>query len=145
MAGKVHLTVSMPTRTVLDIEADYVLLRTPEGDMGVLHGHEPCAVMLEYGVLRAYQNKEATDIVAVLGGFATVQQNRVTVLTTLAEHPERIDEAIAELERQRAEDRAREQKSDLEIQRAETALRRTLVQMDLSPHAILKGQDDIRE
>lgn len=142
MAEKVHLTVAMPTRTVLDIEVDYVLLRTPEGDMGVLHGHEPCAVMLEYGVLQTYQNRRVTDTLAVLGGFATIHDNQVAVLTSLAAQPDGIETAIAELQRQRTENQVLEEKSDLEIHRAETALRRTLVKMDLNPRSLLKRQDD---
>lgn len=143
MADKtLRLRVLTPTRTVLDQEVDFVLLRTKEGDMGVLHGHEPSAVLLDIGVLRAYVDKKQTDILAVMGGFATVRDNQVTVMSDIAEPPDKIEAAIARRERERAENQLREQGADLEMRRAESALRRTLVQMDVSSYAIIKGKEE---
>lgn len=137
-----RLRVLTPTHTVLDREVDFVLLRTKEGDMGVLHGHEPSAVLLDIGVLRAYVDKEQTELLAVMGGFATVRDNRVTVLSDIAEPPDKIEAAIARRERDRAENQKREQGADLEMRRAESALRRTLVQMDISSYSIIKGKEE---
>lgn len=146
MAQKnVRLRVSMPTQTVLDTEVDFVLLRTLEGDMGILHGHEPSAVLLDYGLLKAFVDKKLTDALMLLGGFATVQENRVTVLTTLAGPPHKMKEIMAAREAERAQSKLLEQKSDVEMQRAETALRRALVQMDVSAYSIIKGNEETPE
>lgn len=143
MAKKnIRLTVSTPTRTVLEADVDFVLLRAANGDMGILHGHEPQAVQLDYGVLQAFVDKKPVDVLAVMGGFATVWENRVTVLTGLAEPPDKIEEAIAAREKERAENKLSNRKSDMEMQRAETALRHVLVNMDISAYSIIKGNQE---
>jgi len=123
---KIRLTVCTPTGTVLERDVRFVILRTVEGDMGILPGHEPCAAMLDYGVLRIFQEQEE-DLLAVLGGFATVGRDAVAVLTPLAAHPGQIDEVLARLEQERAETVRREHSAEVEIQRVEMALRRVLV------------------
>lgn len=143
--NNLHLSVSTPTRTVLEAEVDFVLLRTVEGDMGILHGHEPAAALLDYGVLHAYVDKKPVGILAVLGGFAVVDADRVTILTDLAESPDRIEETIAERKKELAESKRQEQRSDLEMQRAEAALRHALVNMDISSYSIIKGHEEKTE
>lgn len=136
------LRVLTPARTVLEKQVDFVLLRTTEGDMGVLHGHEPCAALLDAGALRAYQNRRETDVLMLMGGFATVRENTVTVLTTFAEPPDRVEDALAKIEEERAQNRLRERSADLEIHRAEKALRQTLVKMDISSYSLIKGKEE---
>lgn len=146
MAEKnLRLTVLMPSQVVLDTEADFVLLRTSEGDMGILHGHEPSAIQLDYGVLRAFTSKKPTDILALLGGFAIVKDNHVTVMTSLAGPPDKIGDIITENEKQRSENQLLEQRSALEMQRVEAALRHTLVHMDISSYSIIKGNEEKTE
>lgn len=145
MAQTLRLRVVTPEHTVLERDVDFVLLRTREGDMGVLHGHEPSAVRLDVGVLRAYLEKEEVAELAVMSGFATVGPDSVSVITGMAEAPDRIEAALEERERERLENRQREASADLEMQRAESALRRMLVQMDVSSYSILKGKEENRD
>lgn len=133
-----QLRVLTPNKTAFDGAVDFVLLRTSDGDMGILHGHEPCSVMLDFGVLSAYDKKEQVGVFAVLGGFAAVRDGEVVVLSPFAEAPENVEAALAKVEKERAENHLHEQKSDLEVHRAESALRRTLVQMEVSSYSLLK-------
>lgn len=139
---KVLLTVLTPNRCVLEEYVDYAILRTVEGEFGVLPGHEPCSVLLDNGLLRAYVEKRQTAVLAIFGGFATVYDNKLVVLSTVAEHPEKIEEALAEMERERAENKINEQNADLEMHRMESALRHSLVHMDVSVYAIIKGLEE---
>ena len=140
--GSLTLKVLTPDRTVLARGVDEVILRTCEGDLGILPGHEPCSVLLDYGVLRAYDGKDQVEVIAVMRGFATVRDNEVVVLSAVAERPDRIEALLEDMERQRTESKRREERFDLEITRAETALRRALVGMDISSHAILRGNEE---
>lgn len=143
MTDKLYrLRVITPGKTVFDQMVDYVMVRAADGDMGFLYGHEPCSVTLDFGVLRAFEQKRQTAVFAVLGGFATVRQNQVVVLTAFAEPPDQVEAALAAIEKERAESRVHERKSDLEVHRAETALRRTLVQMDISSYSLLGGKEE---
>ncbi|MGI6403551.1 MAG: ATP synthase F1 subunit epsilon [Oscillospiraceae bacterium] len=136
-ANRLHFAAITPDRTVLEQEIDFVVLRTREGDMGILPGHEPCCVELAEGIAKLYQGQKQTDSLAVMGGFALVQDNRVTVLSAIAERPDRMEALLADLERQRQEKIKQEKRSALEIQRAETALRRMLVQSESNPYSAM--------
>lgn len=143
--NRVRLRVHTPVRTVLEKDVEYVILRSVEGDIGVLYNHEPCTVQLGYGLLHTSVDGQESDVLMVMGGFATVRENRVTVLTDLAEAPDKIEDVLAEMQRERAEIKQQQQKSGLEMQKAELALRRSLMQIDQSSYAILKGTGDKRE
>lgn len=137
--GKITLRIMTPGRVVTQREVDFVVLRTVEGEMGFLPGHEACVAVLDYGVIRSYIDKRPVDVLAALGGFARMRDNELNVLTTVAEPPDQIDAALEAVAKQREANKLHELNSDLEIRRAENALRRTLVQMDVSAYSILKG------
>lgn len=139
---KLLLKVLTPNQCVLEERVDFVILRTVEGDFGVLPGHEACTVLLDYGLLRAYVGKRQTAVLAVLEGFATVQNDELTVLSAVAEHPEKIEATLAEMERERTATKISEQTANLEMHRVESALRHSLVHMDISSYAIIKGHNE---
>ena len=136
------LRVLTPDRMVLSRAVDQVVLRTCEGDLGILPGHEPCSMIMDYGVLRAYDGKNQADVIAVMRGFATVRDNEVVVLSAVAERPDQIEALLEDMERQQVENKRREERFDIEIIRAEIAMRRALVGMDISSHAILRGNKE---
>lgn len=142
---KLRLRVLTPDRASLEREAGFIVLRAAGGDMGILPGHEPCAVMLDTGILRAYAGYgqwERPYLLAVLGGFATVRGDEVVVMSAVAERPEELEAVLARMERERAESRRDERIADFEMQRVEAALRRSLVKMDVSAYSVLRGRED---
>jgi F-type H+-transporting ATPase subunit epsilon len=130
----------MPTRTVADERFDMVVMRTAEGEKGVLRGHEPCAAALAYGELRAYRGGRQEASYTVVGGLARVYGDQVVVLSPIADTTENIDRAIESIRKDRDENLRREQNADFEMNRAETALRRSLVHNEGSAFAIIKGK-----
>jgi F-type H+-transporting ATPase subunit epsilon len=89
-------------------EADMVIVRAlgdekdMGGDMGFLHGHTPCSVVLDAGVLRIIlgEGQEPGELrLAVLGGVCQVEDNIVTIITENAEWPEDIDRNRAQTRR----------------------------------------------
>jgi F-type H+-transporting ATPase subunit epsilon len=80
-----------------------VILRTVTGDRGFMHGHEPCSVVLDAGVMRILRGEGQEEYkLAVLGGVAQIEDNIVTVLTETAEWPEEIDKNKAAIQRDEA-------------------------------------------
>ena len=126
MTKPFRLKILTPNKTVLDKDVTAVVLRTSEGDMGILHGHEPYSALLTDGILRAYEGREQTDEIAVMGGCVMIQDNEVVVLSSLADKPEEIANDLARIERERAENVRKEQIADQEMHRAEKALRHAL-------------------
>lgn len=137
------LKILTPDRTVLEAEAYSVSVRTTEGELGILPGHEPLvSALAAEGMLRIRFVDGGPQVFIVLGGYISVKNNVVTVLSPVADHPERIPEVLAEMERQRTAKQVSEQKAALEIQRAETALRRTLVKREVSTEAMLHEKEE---
>lgn len=143
--AKLHLKVVTPTHVLYDDDTDFVVLRTLEGEKGILPGHETCGVILDYGLLKIYQGKEMTESLSVLGGFAIVDNNEVKVLSTLAERPEDMDRLRTQRARFRAEALKQQKDSDISTHRAQLMLRRALVSKEFSGSAtpFLENEEEI--
>ena len=84
--------VISPDKTVWDAEADEVILPSTTGQLGVLSGHAPMLTALDTGVMRVRANKSASwQAIALLGGFAEVDQDEVTILVNSAERGDKIN------------------------------------------------------
>jgi len=74
-----------------------VILPSTTGQLGVLTGHVSMLTALDSGVLRLRQGNAWTSI-ALMGGFAEVEANEVTVLVNAAELGSAIDRDAAQRE-----------------------------------------------
>ena len=90
-----QVCVITPDQIFLDCEVEEVILPTNTGLMGVLTDHAPLITALEIGVMLIRNNKNWTPI-ALMGGFALVKQNQITVLVNEAESETTINVAEAE-------------------------------------------------
>ena len=127
MALQVELV--SPERILYSGEADMVICRTSDGEIAFLTGHAPFIGALGIGrvVIRTTggaQDEEA----AVHGGFVEVRDNRVIILSDVAELASQIDVERARRAKQQAEEQARNQ-DDAE---AEAALRRANVRLEVA-------------
>lgn len=127
--NQINLQIITPTRIVLDEMVDSAVLKTTEGDMGVLYDHEPVVTLLSYGVLR-YKQEGKVNKATVMGGFAEVTKERVTILTDASELAEEIDINRAKEAKERAEGRLG--KGDYNAKRAEIALKKSLVRIKIA-------------
>jgi F-type H+-transporting ATPase subunit epsilon len=96
--------VIAPDKTVWDSEAEEVILPSTTGQLGVLTGHAPLLTALDTGVMRVRAGKNWVPI-ALMGGFAEVENNEVTILVNRAERGDTIDKAEAQAAYQEAETR----------------------------------------
>ncbi|NJM96925.1 MAG: F0F1 ATP synthase subunit epsilon [Phormidesmis sp. RL_2_1] len=90
--------VVAPDKTVWDDEAAEVILPSTTGQLGILSGHAPLLTALDTGVLRVRAtggSREWTSI-ALMGGFAEVEDDEVTILVNGAERGDHIDPTEAE-------------------------------------------------
>jgi len=99
------LRVLAPDQSVFDDNADEVILPSTTGQVGILTGHVSMLTALDSGVLRLRQGSTWQSI-ALMGGFAEVEANQVTVLVNAAELGSRIDTAAAEKELEAAQQAA---------------------------------------
>jgi len=142
MANKLHLRVATPDNIKYDDEAEMVIMRCITGDMGILPHHEPTSAILDYGVLRVMNDGQERRM-AVFGGIAQVCDNDLTILANDAQWPEDIDAAFAQSERERMESKIQESVDDLELQRDQVLMRRTLVQIEVSSYPLISKIENL--
>jgi len=91
------LRVLAPDQSVFDGTADEVILPSTTGLVGILPGHISMVTAIDIGVLRVLNNGTWNSI-ALMGGFAEVESNEVTVLVNGAELGSKINSSSAEAE-----------------------------------------------
>jgi F-type H+-transporting ATPase subunit epsilon len=84
-----------PEKVVFDEEADLVIARIADGDIGVLRDHQPIVSTVGFGVVRIKQGDERRAF-ATSDGFFRVSENLVQVLVEEAVPVEEIDVDEAE-------------------------------------------------
>ena len=90
MALQVELV--SPERILYSGEAEMVVCRTVGGgEIAFLTGHAPFLAALEIGVVRVKLTDGGEMSAAVHGGFVEVRDNRVIILSDVAELPDQID------------------------------------------------------
>nr|YP_010485035.1 ATP synthase CF1 epsilon subunit [Hypnea cervicornis]UVW80729.1 ATP synthase CF1 epsilon subunit [Hypnea cervicornis] len=79
-----NIRVIAPDKTVWDAKAEEIILPSSTGQLGILKDHVPLLTALDIGVMRVRINKEWQPII-LLGGFAEVENNKITILVNGAE------------------------------------------------------------
>jgi F-type H+-transporting ATPase subunit epsilon len=89
--------VIAPDKIVWDSSAQEVILPSTTGQLGILSGHAPLLTALETGVMRLRPDKDQGWVaIALMGGFAEVENNEVTILVNGGERGDTIVRANAE-------------------------------------------------
>ena len=76
-----HVALVSPSQQVWSGEASFVSARTTEGDLGVLPGHAPLFGVLVDGAVSIKGVDGSSKEFTVHGGFLSVSNNRVSILT----------------------------------------------------------------
>lgn len=128
MANTFFLEVVTPERRFFSGEVEMVILKTPEGEIGILKGHTPMIVSVAIGPMKIKQNGEWLE--AVLNeGFLEIKQDRAIILSDTAEWPHEIDENRAKAAKERAEERLHSNLARIEHIRSQAALSRALARL----------------
>ena len=129
MAG-IRLDIVTAERQVYSDDVDLVVAPGVDGEMAILPGHAPLMTTLQPGELLIRRGGEETPLV-ITGGFLEVRPERVTVLADAAERVEEIDAERAEEAKRRAEERLGEKLGAADMARAEAALRRSMIRLQV--------------
>jgi len=105
-----HISIIAPDRTVWDSNAEEKILPSSTGQLGILRGHAPLLTALDIGVMRVRTDKDWTPIV-LMGGFAEVENDELTILVNGAEEGASINKQEAQKELEEATIRFNEAES----------------------------------
>lgn len=124
------LEIVTPEKKAFEDEVDQVSLTTTEGQITVLPHHLPVFTQLAAGEIIAKKAGKTMNL-ASGGGFAEITQDRVSVLTDLAERADEIDEKSVLEAKKRAEEALKEKHTLSEEEYAATAaaLEKALAQL----------------
>nr|YP_010454290.1 CF1 subunit epsilon [Thesium chinense]QYF09479.1 CF1 subunit epsilon [Thesium chinense] len=124
-----NLCVLTPNRIVWDSEVKEIVLSTNNGQIGVLPNHAPIATAVDIGILRIRLNDRWLTI-ALMGGFAKIGNNEITVLVNDAEKGSDIDPQEARRTLEIAEANLRKAQGKRKIIEANLSLRRARTRVE---------------
>lgn len=124
--------VVTPDGIKYDHHANFISIRTTEGDMGIYPNHINLIAPLEVHEMkiRRIDDENHVDWVAVNGGIIEIKNNQITIVADSAERARDIDVSRAERAKLRAEkalEEAERNQHDIdEVKRAQVALQRAI-------------------
>ncbi len=110
-------------------------LQTEEGGLSILPRHVPVIVSLDIGAVVVKRLDEMRDFIAIDGGVATFENNKLTIMATYAIRARDIDTAKVEIEKQNAQAAmydAEQQDDHSAYRRAKVELSRAINQINVS-------------
>lgn len=124
------VSIITPERTFYEGEATMVEFNTVEGEIGVLPKHIPLTTVIAPGICTITE-AESQKRAAIHAGLAEILPDKVTLLAEIAEWPEEIDLDRARKAEDRAKERLATKGENVDVLRAEIALKKALVRQDI--------------
>ena len=128
MANILRLEIITPEAVVYSDDVDMVTLPGVEGQLGIYPQHIRLMTQMVPGEMIVHKDGH-DDLLAVGEGLIEITGERVSIVTDMAIAVDKIDEAMVEEARQRAEARLREKISAEEVASVNASLARSLAQL----------------
>ena len=80
MADKIQFELVSPAKLLVSSPVDMVVVPGTEGDFGALVRHAPMITTVRPGVIVVHDGGKVSSSIFVAGGFAEVNEERITVL-----------------------------------------------------------------
>ncbi len=130
MADGMKLQIVTPEAKFYEGDVAMAELTTTEGNIGIYPNHIPLTAVVAPGVLKIHEAEEVKEA-ALMSGFITILPEKVTIMAEVIEWPDEIDFKRAEEAKIRAERRLSSADGNLDVLRAEMALKRALVRLEM--------------
>ena len=132
MADKTfRLEIIAPDRIFYSNDIYMVEYNTVEGQVGVYADHIPMTQIIAPGRLIITERNEEKQA-ALLSGFVEITPEKMTILAEAVEWPQDIDIKRAEEAKIRAQRRISSEQGGVDIGRAELALKRSLIRLEIA-------------
>lgn len=125
------LEIVTPDKNFFEGDVEMTIVRTTEGDIGILNNHEPTVAPVSVGAIRVKMNGEFREA-ACSGGFLTIDSERTIIITDSAEWADEIDVERAKRAADRAAQRIQDKQDDLDQIRAKASMDRAMNRIRLS-------------
>lgn len=127
-----RLEIITPVGKKFEQDIEFILIRTTEGDMGILPGHAPFVSGTQPGEIkiRLEKNKEVRYYIS--GGFLSINLNKVILIVDEAMLPEEIDIIQAKKEVEYAKEKLKKLNEDKQIIMAQKSLQDALMKVSVA-------------
>jgi F-type H+-transporting ATPase subunit epsilon len=122
MAEKIEFELVSPERLLVSEPVDMVVVPGTEGDFGALARHAPMITTVRPGVIDIYEDGKVRERIFVAGGFAEVNETRVTVLAEEAIKVAELNQETVATRIRLAEEALQEADTDLGKAQAQRAI-----------------------
>lgn len=126
-----HVRIATPEGLYKEFDTPIINIQTEDGDQGVLPNHMPLVTMLKIGVMTSDENG-VRNTYAVAGGLFYFRDNVAEILTDAIENKNDIDTSRAEKAKTRAENRLNSKDPNIDMRRAEVALKKAINRITVS-------------
>ncbi|MFD0871856.1 F-ATPase epsilon subunit [Chlamydia abortus] len=124
------LEVVTPEKVLYGSDANMIVVKGVEGELGILPNHIPMVSPLKIAPVRIKKGN-TEEVLAVHGGFMEVRKDKVVILAESAEYPGDIDLERARAAKERAE-KYLAKRDEFDYRRAELALQRALTRLEVA-------------
>lgn len=105
MPEPMQVEVVSADRVVWSGTSTNVIAKTTDGEIGILPGHSPVLAVLQPSAVVIFCDDGKREVVAVDGGFVSVSQGRVSILSEYAQLADEVSVSQAEHELAEAQQR----------------------------------------
>lgn len=126
MAAEFRLSIITPEKTFFDDETSLVIVRTNEGDIGILANHTSLVASLPSGPVKIKTEDGSFKIAAISSGIIKVGGNKASIIANAIEWADEIDLEWAKRSEAEAREKLRSLKDRNELDIAELKLKRAL-------------------
>ncbi|MBN2898221.1 MAG: F0F1 ATP synthase subunit epsilon [Clostridia bacterium] len=131
MASTFNLNIVTPDKDFFSGDVDMIIVRTVEGDMGILRNHEPVVAPLAIGSLKIKKTGGSFEEAACSGGFINITEDEVTIITDAAEWAQEIDVDRAKTSAERAKKHLESAGEHVDILRAKASMARAMNRINI--------------
>ena len=125
------LEIITPKGIYFNQEVDSLTVKLSSGYRTLLKGHAPLIGSLDYALMHFVKDGKVEEF-ALHGGAINVTKDKVSLVCNAIESKKEIDKDRALAAKERAEKRLKEKGSDIDLKRAQLALQRALVRLELA-------------
>lgn len=126
MAAEFRLSIITPEKTFFDDETSLVIVRTNEGDIGILANHTSLVASLPSGPVKIKTEDGSFKIAAISSGIIKVGGNKVSIIANAIEWADEIDLEWAKRSEAEAREKLQSLRDRNELDIAELKLKRAL-------------------
>jgi F-type H+-transporting ATPase subunit epsilon len=119
-----------PERKVLEMECSQIMVPTKMGQITILPSHAPLFSVLNYGEVTIWNVEKIQSYLLVSGGFVSVVQNEVVLLTDFGVRSDELDEKAISAAKFRAEQEMKEKGSNQNLSKLQADLLHVNLQME---------------